>query len=193
VLIPFTAGASEGVSKVVDVSRLTATGARIAEIIREFRAAAELSALPTVSAAGAAARSIGELTPTLSARPTIFAAETAERGGAIERAEALTGGRPLITTRSQIEKKFDKHAADFGITESRGNGGFQQFEQAVKSHVDNPSTLHINGTYRGDAEIINYNPNTGLAVIQKPNGEFVSGWRLSSQQATNVLLKGSLR
>jgi hypothetical protein len=36
VLIPFTAGASEGVSKVVDVARLTATGARIATIIREF-------------------------------------------------------------------------------------------------------------------------------------------------------------
>jgi colicin D len=193
VLIPFTAGASEAVSKVVDVSRLTAVGARIATIIREFRAAAELSALPTVSAAGAAARSTSELGPLLAARPTIYAAETAGRGGAIERAEALTGGRPLITTRAQIEKKFDKHAADFGITESRGNGGFQQFEQAVKSHVDNPSTLHINGTCRGDAAIINYNPNTGLAVIQKPNGEFVSGWRLSSQQATNVLLKGGLR
>ncbi|WP_142281674.1 DUF6883 domain-containing protein [Mycobacterium kyorinense] len=90
VLVPFTAGASEGVSKIVDVSRLTATGARIAEIIRAFRAAAEMSAMPAVSAAGAAARSISELGPLLRARPTIFAAETAGRGGAggIEGAEA---------------------------------------------------------------------------------------------------------
>jgi hypothetical protein len=88
VLIPFTVGISEAVSKVVDVSRLVATGARIASIIREFRLAAELSGLPAVSAAGAAVRSLSELGPLLAARPTIFAAETAGRGGAIEGAEA---------------------------------------------------------------------------------------------------------
>jgi hypothetical protein len=88
VLIPFTVGISEVVSKVVDVSRLVATGARIASIIREFRLAAELSSLPAVSAAGAAVRSLSELGPLLAARPTIFAAETAGRGGAIEGAEA---------------------------------------------------------------------------------------------------------
>jgi len=90
ILVPLTAGISEAVSKVVDVSRLTATGARIATLIREFRLAAELSGLPAVSAAGAAARSVSELGPLLAARPTIFAAETAGRGGAIEGAEALS-------------------------------------------------------------------------------------------------------
>lgn len=91
VLIPFTAGASEAVSKVVDVSRLAATGARIAEFIRAFRAAAELSALPTVAAAGAAARSITELGPLLAARASTFAAETVGRGGAaIDATEATT-------------------------------------------------------------------------------------------------------
>jgi hypothetical protein len=89
ILVPLTAGVSEAVSKVVDVSRLTATGARIASLIREFRLAAELSGMPAVSAAGAAARSISELGPLLAARPTIFAAETAGRGGAIEGAEAV--------------------------------------------------------------------------------------------------------
>lgn len=72
VLIPLTAGASEAVSKVVDVSRLTATGARIAEIIRAFRAAAEMSALPTVNAVGSTARSIAELGPLLRARARVF-------------------------------------------------------------------------------------------------------------------------
>jgi hypothetical protein len=89
ILVPLTVGISEAVSKVVDVSRLVATGSRIATIIREFRLAAELSGLPAVSAAGAAARSISELGPLLAARPTIFAAETAGRGGAVEGAEAL--------------------------------------------------------------------------------------------------------
>jgi len=75
VLIPFTVGASEAVSKVVDVGRLTATGMRIATIIREFRLAAEMSTMPTVSAAAAAARTVGELAPILSARAMLFAAE----------------------------------------------------------------------------------------------------------------------
>jgi hypothetical protein len=100
---------------------------------------------------------------------------------------------PLTTTRSQVEKKFDKHAEDFGVTAPRGRAGFDEFEQAVRSQIQDPATLHINGTYRGDPAIINYNPNTGLAVIQNPSGEFVSGWRLSPEQAMNVLQRGSLR
>jgi hypothetical protein len=100
---------------------------------------------------------------------------------------------PLTTTRSQIEKKFDKHAEDFGITEPRGKAGFDEFEQALRSQIKDPATVHINGSYRGDPAIINNNPNTGLAVIQKPSGEFISGWRLSPEQATNVLQRGSLR
>jgi hypothetical protein len=53
---------------------------------------------------------------------------------------------PLTGTRSQIEKKFDKHAEDFGITESRGRAGFDEFEQVVRSQIQDPATLHINGT-----------------------------------------------
>ena len=100
---------------------------------------------------------------------------------------------PLIVSRSQLEKKFDKHAEDFGVTAPRGREGFDEFERALLSQIQNPATLHIDGTYRGEPAIINYNPNTGLAVIQKPSGEFVSGWRLSPEQAKNVLQRGSLR
>ncbi|WP_197379999.1 WXG100-like domain-containing protein [Mycolicibacterium mengxianglii] len=49
ILVPVTAGVGGAVSKAVDVSRLVATGARIATIIREFRVAAELSSLPAAS------------------------------------------------------------------------------------------------------------------------------------------------
>lgn len=100
---------------------------------------------------------------------------------------------PLVTTRAQMERKFDKHAEDFGVTEPRGKSGFDAFERAVRSQIEDPATLHISGTYRGDAAIINYNPNSGLAVIQKPSGEFVSGWRLSPEQVANVVERGCLR
>jgi Colicin D len=99
--------------------------------------------------------------------------------------------KPLTTTRAQIEAKY-KHAKDFGVNEPRGKAGFDKFEQAVKNHVDDPGTMHIGGTYHGQPAILNYNPNTGLVVVQKPTGEFVSGWRLSPGQVKNVLERGQL-
>lgn len=133
VLIPFTAGASEAVSKVVDVSRLTATGARIVTIIREFRAAAELSALPAVSAAGFAARSITELGgPLLAARPTIFAAEVAGRGAT--RAEAAEAQRLAEqSVKDKLEKKYL-------LNPDHPTGGpkAKWFEQALASPARTP-------------------------------------------------------
>ncbi|WP_343574752.1 TNT domain-containing protein [Mycobacterium sp.] len=107
VLVPLTAGASEAVSKVVDVSRLTATGARIATIIREFRTTAELSALPTVSAAGAAARSIGELAPILDASVILHTTVTGKR---IEEAEAAAARAENLTV-EEFEARYGKPGA----------------------------------------------------------------------------------
>jgi hypothetical protein len=149
VLIPFTAGASEAVSKVVDVSRLTATGARIATIIREFRAAAELSALPTVSAAGAATRSTSELGPLLAARPTIYAAETAGRG----EARAAEGAKlphslperefDFNTRPERLDHTFDpKHKLDDVVERAGGR------EQAMRHMLDGlKGNVPQNGTF----------------------------------------------
>lgn len=98
---------------------------------------------------------------------------------------------PLTTTRSQIEAKF-KHAQDFGVTDARGKSGFDAFEQAVTKHVNDAATMHINGTYRGDPAILNFNPSNGLVVVQSPTGQFISGWRVSPGQATNILDLGKL-
>lgn len=107
VLIPFTVGASEGVSKVVDVARLTATGARIATIIREFRAAAEASSLPTVGAVGAAARAVAELSPLLTARAQLFLAEGAGLLGP-EGLDLLSRPYIRVGTRRAIEEAAQK-------------------------------------------------------------------------------------
>lgn len=99
---------------------------------------------------------------------------------------------PLQSSRAQIEKKYDNHAEDFGVTEPRGKEGFQKLENAVNEHVDSSSTIHIDGTYRGDSAILHYNSDSGLVVVQKPSGEFVSGWKLSPEQTKNVRERGSL-
>jgi hypothetical protein len=98
---------------------------------------------------------------------------------------------PLTIDRSQIEAKF-KHAQDFGVTEPRGKAGFDAFEKAVSEQVEDPATMHIAGTYRGNPAILNYNPSTGTVVVQSPTGEFISGWRVSQAQATNILNQGKL-
>jgi hypothetical protein len=98
---------------------------------------------------------------------------------------------PLQTDRGQIESKY-KHSQDFGVTDPRGSSGFDKFDKALKQVVDDPKTMHIQGTYRGQPAILNYNPDTGVCVIQSPDGSFISGWKLSPIQVQNVLGTGAL-
>jgi hypothetical protein len=102
-----------------------------------------------------------------------------------------TTEKPLNVIRTQIESKF-KHAQDFGVSEPRGNAGFDAFKKAVQEQVSDPSTMHISGMYRNNAAILNYNPSTGTVVVQSPTGEFVSGWLVSPAQAANILNRGRL-
>ena len=97
----------------------------------------------------------------------------------------------LTASRSQVEAKFT-HAADFGVSETRGTAGFDAFEKAIKSFVNDSSTTRTLGTYRADPAILNYNAQSRLVVIQTPSGGFVSGWQMSEQQLLNVIERGSL-
>ncbi|POX90226.1 hypothetical protein C3469_03090 [Mycobacterium kansasii] len=135
VLIPFTAGASEAVSKLVDVSRLAATGARIAEIIRAFRAAAELSALPTVNAIGVAARSISELGPLLAARARVFTAETTGSGGAA----AIDEMGAARLSHESVTDKLDRYLLN--PDHPVGGAKAKWFEQALGFTRQNESDL----------------------------------------------------
>jgi Colicin D len=99
---------------------------------------------------------------------------------------------PLQTDLRQVEEKYSQHANDFGVNDPRGRAGFDKFDSALKQLVDDPDTLHIQGTYRGQPAILNYNPDSGLCVIQSPDGRFISGWKLSPGQVQNVLTRGSL-
>jgi hypothetical protein len=112
-----------------------------------------------------------------------------EPGG--DGAPTLINEVPMQTDRAQIEAKY-KHAADFGVTDPRGSAGFDKFENALKQVVSDPATMHIQGTYRGQPAILNYNPGTEVCVIQSPDGRFISGFKLSPAQAENVLGRGSL-
>jgi hypothetical protein len=107
---------------------------------------------------------------------------------ATEAAGELPG---LSSSAAQLEAKF-KHAADFGVLESRGASGFEAFGKAVDSFVGDSATVRVMGTYRGSPAILNYNPATAQVVVQATDGAFVSGWQMSPAQLQNVITKASL-
>lgn len=99
---------------------------------------------------------------------------------------------PKITFNStQLQKKF-KHAMDFGITGNYSSANALKFQQAIERHIASPGAKIIQGTYRGNPVTHIYNPKTGINVMIEKTGEFISGWKLNSAQASNVLTRGSL-
>lgn len=96
----------------------------------------------------------------------------------------------LIRSPKQLQAKF-KHAADFGVTGNYNKTNAARFSAALNEHINAPGTQVITGTYHGDAVTHYLDPTTGLNVIAR-NGTFVSGWKLSPAQLSNVLQHGGL-
>ncbi|MCU9588903.1 RHS domain-containing protein [Proteus mirabilis] len=94
--------------------------------------------------------------------------------------------------KSQIQKKF-KHAEDFGISGSANKQNFEAFEQAMKNHIELPTTVNISGTYRWKQDVIHYfDPKTGLNVMADKSGNFISGWKLSERQIADLVELGNV-
>ncbi len=95
---------------------------------------------------------------------------------------------PLKVDASQLQKKF-KHASDFGVTDP-WPAGSDDYTKNLQFEMG--QSIHIDGTYQKQPAILNYNPNDSTVVIQKPNGDFWSGWKLSPAQEQNIRDRGSL-
>jgi hypothetical protein len=103
-----------------------------------------------------------------------------------------SGGWPeLRLSRGQVEAKF-KHAAEFGVTAGRSRAGFDEFEQALRDFVRTPGSIRVRGTYNGQPAIITVDKESGLMVLQEPDGEFWTCWRLNPQQLMHALRDGKL-
>ena len=98
---------------------------------------------------------------------------------------------PVAFELKQLQAKF-KHAGDFGVAGNFNKATLAQYEAAIRSTVVDPSTSVIHGTYRGQAATIYFNQKSGLGVIVDPKGNFVSGWKLTPQQAQHLKCSGKL-
>lgn len=87
----------------------------------------------------------------------------------------------------QLQKKF-KHAVDFNISDNANSEGLKSFEQALRFHIDDPLTQQITGKYRWDQDVYHYyNPETKIDVMTKMDGNFISGWKLSETQMSDLI------
>ena len=107
------------------------------------------------------------------------------------RAVSPADPRTITFDPRQLQRKF-KHAVDFGVMGKYSRQRAAMFERVIRAHIEDETTLMIPGTYRGEPVTHFVNPQTGLNVMRDIQGAFVSGWRLTLVQLTNVLVRGSL-
>lgn len=114
------------------------------------------------------------------------ASKNATNASSLKKAIKNQSVKSAPATSKQLQKKF-KHAGDFGVSGNYSQANAKKFNQAIQSHMNAPGTKQISGTYRGKSVNFHTNPTSGLTVIQNPNGSFLSGWKLNSQQLKHVL------
>lgn len=94
--------------------------------------------------------------------------------------------KTIFATPTQLQKKF-KHAEDFGIDGNYNLDNAKKFNEAIQKHINSPDVKEFTGIYHGDPVIFHVDPNTGLMVMNKSDGTFISGWKLSEKQLEHVL------
>lgn len=100
--------------------------------------------------------------------------------------------RRVIFPPKQLRLKF-KHAGVFGIVGGYSALRANQYEQALRRHIDLPATLTVQGTFRRRMLVTLFvDPSTGLMVMTDEGDRFVSAWRLNQDQLSSVLDRGTL-
>lgn len=100
-------------------------------------------------------------------------------------------GKRIRFTKKQLCHAF-KHAADFGILGQRDSASLHAFQMALLRHVASPHTVVCVGSFRNLPVVHLVDRSSGLNVIRKPNGDFLSAWKLTELQLWHVLNTGRL-
>ena len=99
----------------------------------------------------------------------------------------------LNITERNLQKGFQKHGADFGITGNWNKARAGEFGEAVNRHINTPGIQQITGSYRNQPGFTHYlNPNTGVNVVVDSAGNYVTGYKLGANQLSDVLTTGNL-
>lgn len=120
-------------------------------------------------------------------------ATTLAKNGATKVFGYLAKKKALQTAIStkQLQSKF-KHAGDFGVQGNYSPANALRFKDAIVKHIGSKSTEAVKGTYRGGDAVIFINKDSGLGVITKPSGEFISGWKFTADKLSHLFSKGAI-
>jgi hypothetical protein len=84
---------------------------------------------------------------------------------------------------STMNKKYDAHAGDFGITGNRNPAKLAEFEAAMRAHMTAPNTKIYRFNYRNQGQAIGFiDPQTKLMVMLRTDGSFWSAYELKIQK-----------
>jgi hypothetical protein len=85
-----------------------------------------------------------------------------------------------------------KHAGDFGVNGNWNAINREIFAEAIRNHIDN-APVELTGTFRWKTPVTHYfDPATNLWAAVDANGIFVAGWKLSNQQAEDLINLGNI-
>jgi hypothetical protein len=102
--------------------------------------------------------------------------------------------RHIITINKQIQKKYIKHARDFGIQKNYSLQNAKLFKIAVENHLQSSTTKVRSGTFRKKRSVFHYfDQQTDLNVMfDEKTGDFISGWRLNESQIKALIETGNI-
>jgi hypothetical protein len=134
--------------------------------------------------------------PAIDAIEPVYPIESILGGGILIKAGAKIAGnfilrRSIKLGAEQIKRKY-KHADAFGLPKNYNSRNAKPYYDALQKHIKSPATQVIKGTYRGQKVTHFYNPRTGINVIVRENGEFLSVWVLKPERAQILIRTGKL-
>ena len=98
-----------------------------------------------------------------------------------------------LFTQRNIQKGFQKHGADFGITGNWNPSRGREFVEAVNRHINGSDVTAISGGYRGNPGFTHYfNSKTNVNVVLDGQGNYVTGYKLTPAQVNDLKTKQHL-
>lgn len=106
---------------------------------------------------------------------------------------AVRGRNIKFPSAKKLQKAFDKHGSDFGVSGNYSRANAAKLEKAIRDHVADSATKIIRGTYRRGMPVKHYvNPQTRLWVCKDAAGNFHTGWKLSPSQLRHLQRTGDV-
>lgn len=92
-------------------------------------------------------------------------------------------------TNSKLQHEY-KHAKDFGVEGNWNKNKAVEYQNAIQNHIDTASNVY-QSTYRGQDVYVYLSQDTGLGAYVDMTGNYIGGWKFSSEQINYHLTNGS--